>query len=171
MGGLVRETALQSVNLWSCWSVNKQNTETWAAPGRLLYSKSDLPVDTSKQKRSFPMASIKRLITVQLTHSFVCLLNVFALLLPSPSFPHRVIHSPPFFYSRHVTNFLNKGCDCKRIHMVWLSRACSINPWRRYVKSCQTSLWLWLNGVNVLTGEMTRATSGLMTTSAAHLLS
>lgn len=87
MGGLVRETVLQSENVWSCWNVNKQNTETWPLPGRLLYSKSVLPVDTSKQKRSFPMASIKHLITVQLTHSFVCLLNVFARLLLSSS-PH-----------------------------------------------------------------------------------
>lgn len=93
MGGLVREAALQSLNLWSCWSVNKQNTEIWPVPGRLLYSKSDLPVDTSKQKRSFPVASIKHLITVQLTHSFVCLLNVFVRLLPLPPIPHLVIHS------------------------------------------------------------------------------
>lgn len=45
------------------------------------------------------MASIKHLITVQLTHSFVCLLNVFARLLPAtlhPALPslHLVIHSP-----------------------------------------------------------------------------
>ena len=93
MGGQVRETVLQSANLWSCWNVNKQNTETWPVPGRLLYSKSVLPVDTSKQKRSFPMASIKHLITVQLTHSFVCLLNVFARPLLSKPFPHLAIHS------------------------------------------------------------------------------
>lgn len=97
-------------------------TETWPLPGRLQYSKSELPVDTSKQKRSFPMASIKHLITVQLSHSFVCLLNVFAHLLPFPSFPHLVIHSflfPPC---------QNKRRDYEQIHMVWLSQACSINP-------------------------------------------
>lgn len=165
MGGLVRETALQSVNLGSCWSVNKQNTETWPVPGRLLYSKSDLPVDTSKQKRSFPMASIKHLITVQLTHSFVCLLNVFARLLP-PSFPSFFFFFPAMSQISSI-----KGRDYKLDSHGLIEPGMLNQSWRRYVKSCQTSLWLWLNGVNVLTGEMTRATSGLMTTSAAHLLS
>ncbi len=93
MGGPVKETVLQCVNLWSCWSVNKQNTETWPLPERLLHCKSDLPVDTSKQKTSLPVASIKHLITVQLTHSFVCLLNVFARLRLFQSCPHLVIHT------------------------------------------------------------------------------
>ena len=53
-----------------------------------------LPVDASKQKRCFPMASIKHLITVQLTHSFVCLLNVFAGLLLPPCFPSSGHSSP-----------------------------------------------------------------------------
>lgn len=63
------------------------------------------------------MASIKHLITVQLTHSFVCLLNVFARLLPSPSSPHFfVIHSLFFPAMSHIS--LTKGCDYKQTHMV-----------------------------------------------------
>lgn len=111
MGGPVKESVLQPVNLWSCWSVNKQNTETRPIPGRLLYSKSDLPVDTSKQKTSFPMASIKHLITVQLTHSFVCLLNVFARLLFPSILPSFSPLSPP------CHNFSSINTDYKQIHM------------------------------------------------------
>lgn len=130
MGGLDRETVLQSVNLWSCWSVNKQHTETWPVLRRMLCSKYDLPLDTSKRKSSFPMASINHLITVQLTHSFVCLLNVFSLLLPSPSSPLLVIHSvfPTmsqifstkavttsrftwFDWARHAQSILEEACE------------------------------------------------------------
>lgn len=54
------------------------------------------------------MASIKHLITVQLTHSFVCLLNVFARLLPSSFYPS----FPPFIWS--FIPFPPQPCQNKR---------------------------------------------------------
>lgn len=88
------------------------------------------------------MASIKHLITVQLTHSFVCLLNVFARLLPAtpPSSPSL----PPF---GHSLPFLPSHVKIKRpplrAHSHALIEPGVLNQSRRkYAKSCQTSLWL-----------------------------
>lgn len=58
------------------------------------------------------MASIKHLITVQLTHSFVCLLNVFARLLPAPLRPA----PPPPLPFGHSFAFLPSRVKIKGRH-------------------------------------------------------
>lgn len=99
-------------------------------------------------------------------YSFICLLIKCARPPPSPSVLSSFSHLFPLFppchkYPKQQLYFTGR-------YEVWWNM-CMINPsWRKYLQSCQTSPGLWLNGVNVLTVEMTRATSGLMTTSVPH---
>lgn len=83
------------------------------------------PCGYEQAKKEFPYG-INKAPHYCSAYSFICLLIKCVCSPPTLSILSSFGHS--FSFSRHVTNFINKGCDYKQIHMLWLSWACSINP-------------------------------------------
>lgn len=98
MGGLVRAcpSVCKPLILLKCQQAKHWNlTSSRKAAVQQIWS----PCGYEQAKKEFP-CGINKAPHYCSAYSFVCLLNVFARLLPFPSFPHSVIHS---FFSRHVT--------------------------------------------------------------------